>query len=520
MLALSAVARRAAQINPDAVALSHEGRTLTWAQFPDRIARLASGLRGLGIEGGERAAILSLNSDRYYEFYFATAWAGGVFVPINTRLAGPEVVHWLTDSAARVLCVDEAFLPLVLSVRDQLPDLETLIFLGDEAPEGTIAWDALAAGAPVADAGRGGDELAGLFYTGGTTGRSKGVMLSHQNLVVNALQIVPILGIAANDRVLHTAPMFHIADWVICMASAMAAGCNGFLPAFEPVAVLETLARERIQKLLLVPTMINMVVNHPALGDYDLSGLERVLYGASPMPEAVIAKSLEVLPHVALVQAYGQTEAAPCITLLRSEYHTVDPDSPYAGKLKSAGQAIPGVELAVLDENDEPVPLGEVGEVCCRGPNVMLGYRNLPEQTEATLRNGWLHTGDGGRLDAEGFLFIVDRVKDMIVSGGENVYSAEVENALSSHPDVAQCAVIGVPDKKWGERVHAIIVPKPGTAPTEAGIIDHCRAVIAGFKCPRSVTLREEPLPLSGAGKILKTELRKPFWEGQARSVN
>ena len=520
MLSLSAVARRAAQINPHAVALDHEGRRCTWAEFPDRIARLAAGLRAHGIENGERAGILSLNSDRYYEFYFATAWAGGVFVPINTRLAGPEVVHWLTDSSTKVLCVDATFLPLVQEIRDELPELETLVFMGDDAPEGTLAWDALAEHDPVADAGRGGDDLAGLFYTGGTTGRSKGVMLSHENLVVNSLQIAPILGIAANDRILHTAPMFHIADWVVCMGSAMAGGCNYFRGAFEPVDVMTTLAEQRIQKLLLVPTMINMLVNHPALAEHDLSALERILYGASPMPEAVIAKVLEVLPHVEMVQAYGQTEAAPCVTLLRPEYHTVDPDSPFAGKLKSAGQAIPGVEVAILDEHDEPVPLGEVGEVCCRGPNVMLGYRNLPEQTEATLRNGWLHTGDGGRLDEDGFLFIVDRVKDMIVSGGENVYSAEVENVLQSHPGVAQCAVIGVPDEKWGERVHAIIVPAPGAEPSEAEIIEHCRAMIAGYKCPRSVTFRADPLPLSGAGKILKTELRKPFWEGQERSVN
>ncbi|MEE4299268.1 MAG: long-chain-fatty-acid--CoA ligase [Pseudomonadales bacterium] len=520
MLSLGAVARRAAQINPKGVALIDEGRELTWGEFPDRLARLAGGLRGLGIENGERAAILALNSARYYEFYFATAWAGGVFVPVNTRLAGPEIVHWLTDSGARVVCVDATFLEQVQGLRDQLPELETIVYLGDDAPEGTVAWDALAERAPVEDAGRGGDDLAGLFYTGGTTGRSKGVMLSHQNLVVNALQIAPILGVKRGDRLLHTAPMFHIADWVICMSAAVAGGCNWFRPAFEPVDVMETIARERIQKLLMVPTMINMVANHPALADHDLSSLERILYGASPMPEAVIAKVLEVLPGVEMVQAYGQTEAAPCVTMLAPEYHTVDPASPFAGKLKSAGQAIPGVEVAVLDENDQPVGVGEVGEVCCRGPNVMLGYRNLPEQTEATLRNGWLHTGDGGRMDEDGFLFIVDRVKDMIVSGGENVYSAEVENALASHPAVAQCAVIGVPDEKWGERVHAIVFTKEGAEVSEQSILDHCRGLIAGYKCPRSVTFRDEPLPLSGAGKILKTELRKPFWTGQARGVN
>ncbi|MEE4660641.1 MAG: AMP-binding protein, partial [Halieaceae bacterium] len=438
MLSLGAVVRRAAQINPEGRATVHEGRELCWRDFPERVARLAAGLRSLGVETGDRVAILSLNSDYYYEYYFATAWAGAVFVPINTRLAGPEIVHWLNDSGAKVLCVDAAFLDTVLGLRDQLPALETLVYLGADAPEGSVAWEALATETALDDAGRGGDDLAGLFYTGGTTGRSRGVMLSHQNLVVNALQISPHIGVQRDDRILHTAPMFHIADWVLCMSSVMFGGSNFFLPGFDPVEVMATIAEQRIQKLLLVPTMINMLVNHSSLPEYDLSSLQRIMYGASPMPQAVIAKVLEVMPAVEMVQAYGQTEAAPCVTMLAPQYHTVDADSPHAGKVKAAGQAVPGVEIAVLDEDDKPVPVGEVGEVCCRGPNVMLGYRNLPEQTEATLRNGWLHTGDGGRMDEDGFLYIVDRIKDMIVSGGENVYSAEVENALSSHPAVAQ----------------------------------------------------------------------------------
>jgi long-chain acyl-CoA synthetase len=243
-----------------------------------------------------------------------------------------------------------------------------------------------------------------------------------------------------------------------------------------------------------------------------------VLYGASPMPEAVITKALVVLPHTRFFQAYGQTETAPILTMLRPEYHVTK--GALAGKLKSAGQSIPGVDIAIMDDGDRIVQPREVGEICARGPNVMLGYRNLPEQTDRTLRGGWLHTGDGGYLDEEGFLFIVDRVKDMIVSGGENVYSAEVENAIYEHASVAQCAVIGVPSEKWGEQVHAIVVPKPGQTLDADGIIAHCRERIAGFKCPRSVSFRSEALPLSGAGKILKTELRKPFWEGRDRNVN
>lgn len=519
MFSLTALIRRAAQINPKAIATADSGRQILWQEFPERIAHLAGGLQQLGVVCGERAAILALNSDRYYEFYFAVAWAGGVFVPINTRLAAPEIVHWLTDSATRVLCVDDAFLPMAAQLQNQVPTLERIVYLGDQSVADSTPWDRLAEAPAVADAGRCNDDLAGLFYTGGTTGRSKGVMLSQSNLVVNALQAAPILHMQPGDRILHTAPMFHIADWCMCVGAAIVAGSNYFLPSFDPLQVMQSVARHKIQKMLMVPTMINMVIHHPDLPKHDLDSLETVMYGASPMPEAVITRALEVLPHTRLCQAYGQTEAAPILTMLRPEHHTVDTQSPHRGKLKSAGQAVPGVELAILDSNNEPVALGEVGEVCARGPNVMLGYRNLKEQTAATLKQGWLHTGDGGRMDADGFLYIVDRVKDMIISGGENVYSAEVENALFQHPAVGQCAVIGVPDEKWGERVHAIVVLKQGAELDEKELIAHCKSTIAGYKCPRSITFREEPLPLSGAGKILKTELRKPFWEGQERNV-
>lgn len=519
MFSLTALIRRAAQINPHALATSDAGREVLWNAFPERVACLAAGLRELGIRHEERAAILALNSDHYYEFYFAVAWAGGVFVPINTRLAPAEVVHWLTDSGARVLCVDANFLPLVESIRDQLPALEHVVFLSDNGPGALMHWNQLAESQAIPDAGRKDADLAGLFYTGGTTGRSKGVMLSQQNLAVNALQAAPILQLQPGDRILHTAPMFHIADWCMCVGAAIVAGSNYFLPGFDPVQVMRCIEQQGIQKMLMVPTMINMVVHHPDLEKFDLSSLETVMYGASPMPESVIRRALEVLPQTRFCQAYGQTEAAPIITMLRPEYHTVDANSRYHGKLKSAGQAVPGVELAVLDEGDRPVAAGEVGEVCARGPNVMLGYRNLEDQTEATLRGGWLHTGDGGRMDEDGFLYIVDRVKDMIISGGENVYSAEVENVLYQHPAVAQCAVIGVPDEKWGERVHAIVVLKEGAEATADALMAHCKELIAGYKCPRSMSFREEALPLSGAGKILKTELRRPYWEGQDRNV-
>lgn len=523
MFSLTAALRRAAQLNPRGDALRQGASRQPWASFPDRVARLAGGLANLGVGPGDRVGVLALNSAYYYEFYFAVAWVGGVFVPINTRLAGPEIVHWLTDSETKVLCVDAAFAETIEGLRSDLPSLETVVTLGETALPGSAThWEALAQANPMADAGRCNDDLAGLFYTGGTTGRSKGVMLSQQNLLVNAMQAAPILQLRPGDRCLHVAPMFHIADWCMAVGMLLMAGTNYFLPAFEPTEVMATIEREKIQRMLMVPTMINRVVHEPTLPTYDLSSLEGVLYGASPMPEAVIRKALSVLPHTRFYQAYGQTEAAPIITMLAPEYHTVDPASPFAGKLTSAGQAIPGVEVAILDEHDRPVPQGAVGEVCARGPNVMLGYRNLPEQTAKTLASGWLHTGDGGRLDEDGFLTIVDRVKDMIISGGENVYSAEVENVLMLHPAVDQCAVIGVPDADWGERVHAIVVlsADAAVAPSEAELVAHCRSHVAGFKVPRSLTFRSEPLPLSGAGKILKTELRAPFWKDADRNVS
>jgi long-chain acyl-CoA synthetase len=264
--------------------------------------------------------------------------------------------------------------------------------------------------------------------------------------------------------------------------------------------------------------MINMIVNHPDVDRTDTSSLARILYGASPMPEAVIRRAFVALPHTRFVQAYGQSEAAPCMTFLHPEWHTLE--GPKAGKLKSAGRAALGCEVAILDVNDREAPRGEVGEICGRGDNVMLGYWRQPELTEKALRNGWLHTGDGGYMDEDGFVYVVDRMKDMIVSGGENVYSAEVEQALYQHAAVAECAVIGVPDAKWGEAVHAIVRLKPGMEASAEALIAYCHQLIAGYKAPRAVTFRAEPLPLSGAGKILKTELRRPFWEGRDRAVN
>ena len=287
---------------------------------------------------------------------------------------------------------------------------------------------------------------------------------------------------------------------------------------FEPAEVLANIQAEKVTHATLVPTMVNMVVNHPRCAEFDISSLKRVLYGASPMPEGVLRKAMQIMPKVGFIHAYGMTEAAPIVTLLEPKYTTLE--GMRTGRHKSCGQVALSVEIKVVDADRQEVARGMAGELAIRGANIMKGYWNKPAETEAVLADGWYYSGDGAYMDREGFVYIVDRLKDMIISGGENVYSAEVENAISLIPGVGEVVVIGVPDERWGERVHAIIVPRQGVTLTEEDVMAHCHEQIAGYKCPKSVDFRNSPLPLSGAGKILKRELREPYWKGYTKAVN
>jgi acyl-CoA synthetase (AMP-forming)/AMP-acid ligase II len=301
------------------------------------------------------------------------------------------------------------------------------------------------------------------------------------------------------------------------MMHAMCGNTHAFVPGFAVEAVLASIAADRVTDVLLVPTMIQMLVDHPALqAGPDLGSLRRIYYGASPISEAVLDRAMAALPGVEFVQAYGMTELSPVATLNHAWYHTAEGRK--AGKLRSAGRATLGTEVKIVDAGGLEVARGEVGEVVVRGPNVMLGYWNNPAQSAAAIRDGWMHTGDGAYMDQDGFIFVVDRMKDMIISGAENIFSAEVENAIAAHAGVAACAVIGIPHPVWGETVHAVIVARAGASPDADQIIAHCKARIAGYKCPRSIDF-VDALPLSGAGKVLKNKLREPFWSGQQRSV-
>jgi acyl-CoA synthetase (AMP-forming)/AMP-acid ligase II len=512
--------RRAAQVNRDGTATIDGQRRRTWSEFAGRVARLAGALQGLGLEAGDRVATLAFNSDRYLEQFFAIPWAGGIIVPLNTRLALAELSYMLNDAGAQILIVDEAHKSVASELTATVPAIKHVILAGDQdAPDGFLDHEAiLSAAEPIPDTAQSGDDVVGIFYTGGTTGLPKGVMLTHRNIVSNAL--VALLNIYEGTPMayLHSAPMFHIADCQWNMGVTLHAGTHVFMPRFVPEEMLKAVETYQVTHCALVPTMVNMLCNLNGRENYDVSTLRGVNYGGSPMPPALIARAREAFPHWRFFQGYGQTETAPNISMLTDQYHVLE--GPMAAKVGSAGQPVFTMEVRIVDPQDQEIPHGEIGEIVTRGPNVMAGYWNKPDETANALRGGWMHTGDLGYMDEDGFLYVVDRLKDMIITGGENVYSAEVEGVIYKLSAVAVCAVFGIPDDKWGEAIHAVIVPKEGQSISGEEVISFCRKHIAGYKCPRSIEIRTEPLPMTGAGKILKRELRRPFWEGKTRAVN
>ncbi len=509
---------RAVQLYGDRPALVGPGVHRTWRSFAERVARLAGALQAQGIGPDDRVAMLAVNSPRYVEFYFATLWAGAVMVPVNTRWSLAEKVHCLNDAGARLLLADAAAGDEAAALLSSCPELERVIHADDgSSPHFADYESLLAAEAPVPDAERGGDDLAALFYTGGTTGRAKGVMLSHDNFMANSMTALVNLGIRSDSVHLHVSPLFHVAGGSRVFTTTVAGGTHAVIPRFEPGLFLDAIERYRVTVTVVVPTMLNALLQCADLDRYDLSSLQLLTYGASPMPESLLRQAMERLPGVQFLQSYGMTELSPVATCLPPRYHVFE--GPDAGRIRSAGQSVFNADVAVMDPDDRPLPPGEVGEICVRGPMVMKGYWRQEALTAETLRGGWMHTGDAGYLDDEGFLFLVDRVKDMIISGGENVYSAAVENVIYRYPGVHECAVIGVPSDTWGETVHAIVVPRPGAEIHVDGLLAHCREALAGYECPKSVEIRHDELPKSGPGKILKSELRKPYWEHESRSI-
>jgi long-chain acyl-CoA synthetase len=508
MITLTDLVARARAIAGDRTAVICGDTIFTWAEVDARIQRLAGVLRGLGLACGDRVAMLGGNSAGYFDFYFAVPAAGGIAVPINTRLAPPEIAELLLDSGARILIVEPQFLEIISGIRSDLPQVEYFVVAGPHAPAGFKCLEALPSVEPgPTDSGGNIDDVAMLLYTGGTTGRSKGVMLTHRALLTNTLQWAAGLDFSPDEKLLIGAPMFHTIAATNCVAAAVFGVSTCILPRFDPILFFETVQRRRPNSTTLVPTMIEMLVTHPDIGRYDLSSLRKFVYGGSPMPVRTLTRALEALPGARFYQGYGQTETGP-VTILRPEHHTGD-----GSKLLSAGQPVPLTLISIHDSVGRRLPPGETGEICARSPSIAPGYWQLPELSAETQRGGWHHTGDAGYLDEDGFLFVVDRVKDMIVTGGENVYAAEVENVLQTHPAVAGCAVIGIPHARLVEQVHAIVRVNAGAKVEAHELIAHCRKSLAGYKCPRSVEFRDEPFPVNGAGKIIKRELRREYAE-------
>ncbi|MCW2571945.1 MAG: putative fatty-acid--CoA ligase [Frankiales bacterium] len=496
---------RAERLSGSHVAVVCGDVRLTYADLTDRVRRSAAALRSLQVGPGDRVATLMLNCHSYLESYFAVPGIGAVLVPLNNRHAVAEHRYICEDAGVRVLLVDEAHAEVAELLRDMVRDVvlvpdEYERMISDAEPE-PLARDLDP------------ETLAGLFYTGGTTGAAKGVMLSHRNLMANAMHTALALGYEESDTYLHAAPMFHQADAASTYAVTWLGGGHAFVPAFAPQPVLDVISRESVSIASFVPVMINALVNEPALATANLSSLRRVMHGGAPIAPELLRRAIAAL-GCSFTQGYGMTEAAPILTVLRNEEALVD--SP---RLTSAGRQVAGVQVVVRRPDGVPCDTDEVGEITARGPNIMQGYWNKAAETAAVLKDGWYWSGDLGKEDDEGYLFVVDRAKDMIISGGENVYSVEVEAALYAHPAVLECAVFAVPDEEWGEAVHAVVVAKPASTVTARELQAWCKERIAGFKIPKSITFTDA-LPKSGAGKILKRDLREPFWASAERQVH
>lgn len=503
--------KRAAQMRPNGVGTIDGDRRRTWAEILERVSRLGGALAQLGIAAGERVAILAFNSDRYFELHFALPWAGVAMVPVNTRLSPAEIEFVLQDSGATAIFIDETHLPLL----DQMPAakaaLKAMVLMSDgAAPAGCHAYEELIfKSQPSEDRAGGGATMAGIFYTSGSTsGRSKGVVLSHDNLVQNAVNALIEIGYDKDSVYLHAAPMFHLTDGMSTYSLTMIGGTHVFVPKFDARQVLETVQRHRVTNLCLVPTMIEMMVSLAEKEPFDISSLKQFQFGASPMPDATLERAIKLWPDMLYLHGWGMTELSPLGTTLPLRYR----DPKVAGKkLKSCGVEALNEEIRIVDEEGRDVPTGTVGEMIVRGPMVMQGYWNLPEETAKTVRNGWMHTGDAAYRDEEGLIYIADRLKDMIISGGENIYSTEVENVIGRFPGVAHVAVIGLPHPKWGESVHAVIIPEPGAEIDTDEVTRFVKTQIAGYKAPRSYSMRSDPMPLTSSGKVSKRLLREQY---------
>ena len=522
IISIGDVVRYHGQQTPDTVAFTYEGDEMTYARLDEGSNRAAQALASKGVGKGDRISYMGKNSHLYFEILVGAAKLGAVMTPVNWRLAPPEVAYILNDCQAKILFIGPGFDELVAKIKDQLDHID--LILGSEKAEGDFpgypAWrDGFDAVDPMVTCTEHDDAL--QLYTSGTTGHPKGAIMTNQSIFSSRA-----MGISEDDLMdwqkpvegeitLLAMPCFHISGTGTGLATMFNGGGAIVLPEYDPTQALDLIENYNISKIFMVPAAIQIMLNHPRVSEVDFSQLKYITYGASPIPLELMKAAMDRF-GCGFIQMYGMTETSGTITTLNPEDHDVNGND----KMRSVGTALPGVELKILGDDGAELPPGEIGEIATRSAKNMKGYWNRLEATaEAIDSKGWLRTGDAGSLDKDGYLYIQDRVKDMIISGGENVYPAEVENAVYSHPKVADVAVIGIPDEKWGEAVKACVVVKEGETLTEAELIAHARDHIAGFKCPKSIDFIDA-LPRNPSGKILRKDLRAPYWEGKDRAVN
>ena len=515
---------RAADLYAADEAVHDPDRSATYEELARDVRALASGLDELGLQSGARMGFLGVNSLAHAECVMGVPAARRVLVDLNFRLAEAELAFIASDCAIEVLVTDHHRLDVARALKARCPSLDQLVFDGNgPCPEECIPYRELLSGSADELPAVPGDEVAAISYTGGTTGAPKGVMLSHENLLANARHNLIATGHHEDDRWLHVCPMFHVAGTANMLACTWVGAEQIVLPRFDARAVIDTIRERAITHTVLVPAMLGMLLDElerESDGDR-LRSLRHIQYAASPIAPALQRRVLEYF-DCDIAQFYGMTEAAPTVSHLSPEEHRrgARGEEPHAARLRSIGVPVVGVETDIRAPDGSRTPMGDVGELCVRGPNVMLGYWNQPDATAEVLRDGWYRSGDAARRDEDGYLYLVDRLKDMIITGGENVYSIEVEAALSEHEAVSEAAVFGIPDPRWGEAVHAVVTIAPGSTVTKEELTAHCRMLLAGYKLPRTIELRSAPLPRSGAGKLLKNALREPFWAGLDRRVN
>ncbi|MBI4831519.1 MAG: long-chain-fatty-acid--CoA ligase [Candidatus Lindowbacteria bacterium] len=520
-MAKKLIAQRLTEVvasNPDKLAVKFEQHTFTFKELLSRVYRLVNALHELGVRKGDRVAVLSQNCHQYREAFWAAALGGFMIVPVNYRLAPREIAYILNDSETSALIVSDEYSLLIDSVKAQLKTIRHFIGVQTEGAA-FLNYEALIQGS-APEAPRSfpeAEDLLWLLYTSGTTGLPKGAMHTHRSVTALVDLAISNFEIDEETRSLVVTPFYALSGggWdsiCSCMGSTTV-----ILRHFNPVEVLETIQNERITDVHLVPVMINFIVNCPDFDNYNISSLKRITYGASPMPPELMRKAIEKIGPI-FTQDFGCAEGG-LVTLLPEADHIVDGPKEKVRRLGSCGKGLPELEVRVLDERGEDVKPGETGELTVKGDTVMKGYWKMSEATADVLRDGRLHTGDLATVDEDGFIYIVDRKKDMIISGGLNIYPREIEDVLFAHPAVLEAAVIGVPDEKWGEAVKALVVLKPGASCTEEEMIDHCKANLASYKKPKSVEFCDT-LPRNPSGKVLKRVLREKYWAGKERRVH